>query len=69
MECEVGVAKSVLLGFYVSLVLYVQPVQWDWSGAVELIIIICNSYIAPNPTRLAQSTSQFKTRMDFRINT
>ena len=38
------------------------------------IIIIHNSYIlniAPNPTRLAQSqsTSQFKTRMDIRINT
>ena len=35
----------------------------------RLIIIIRNSYIAPNPTRLAQSTSQFKTRMDIRINT
>ena len=33
------------------------------------IIIICNSYIAPNPTRLAQSSSQFKTRMDVRIST
>ena len=32
--------------------------------AVVMIIIIRNSYIAPNPTRLAQSTSQFKTRMD-----
>ena len=28
-----------------------------------------NSYITPNPARLAQSTSQFKTRMDIRINT
>ena len=35
----------------------------------SIIIIICNSYIAPNPIRLAQSTSQFKTRMDIRINT
>ena len=33
------------------------------------IIIIRNSYIAPNPTWLAHSTSQFKTRMDIRINT
>ena len=34
------------------------------------MIIIRNSYIyAPNPTRLAQSTSQFKTRMDIRIKT
>ena len=33
------------------------------------IMIIRNSYIAPNPTRLAQSSSQFKTRMDVRINT
>ena len=30
---------------------------------------LCNSYIALNPTWLAQSTSQFKTRMDIRINT
>ena len=36
---------------------------------VDLIIIIRNTYIAPNPTRLAQSTSQFKTRMNIRINT
>ena len=34
-----------------------------------LIITICNSYMAPNPTRLAQSTSQFKTRMNVRIKT
>ena len=34
-----------------------------------LIIIIRNSYIAPNPTRLTQSTLQFKTRMDIRTNT
>ena len=27
----------------------------------NIIIIICNSYIAPNPTCVAQSTSQFKT--------
>ena len=32
-------------------------------------IIIRNSYIAPNPTRLAQSTLQFKARLDIRINT
>ena len=35
----------------------------------ELIITIRNTYTAPNPTRLAESTSQFKTRMDIRINT
>ena len=35
----------------------------------NVIIYIRNSYIAPNPTRLAQSTSQFKTRMDIKINT
>ena len=34
-----------------------------------IIIIIRNTYIAPNPTRLAQSTSQFKTRMNIRMNT
>ena len=28
-----------------------------------LILILCNICIAPNPTRLVQSTSQFKTRM------
>ena len=32
------------------------------------IIIIRNPYIAPNPTRLAQSSSQSKTRMDIRIS-
>ena len=37
--------------------------------AVDLIIIIRNTYIAPNPTRLVQSTSQFKIRMNVRINT
>ena len=36
---------------------------------IIVIIIIRNTYIAPNPTRLAQSTSQFKTRMNIRINT
>ena len=41
----------------------------DTRGGGIKIIIIRNSYIAPNPTRLAQSTSQFKTRMDIRINT
>ena len=35
----------------------------------HLIIIIRNTYIALNPTRLAQSPLQFKTRMDIRINT
>ena len=34
-----------------------------------IIIIIRNTYIALNPTRLAQSSLQFKTRMDIRINT
>ena len=34
-----------------------------------IIIIIRNTYIAPYRTRLAQSTSQFKTRMIVRINT
>ena len=34
-----------------------------------LIIIICNTYIAPNPSQPAQSTLQFKTRMNIRINT
>ena len=34
-----------------------------------IIIIIRNTYIALNPTRLAQSPLQFKTRMDIRINT
>ena len=37
--------------------------------AVDLIIIIRNTYIAPYPTRQAQSTSQFKIRMNVRINT
>ena len=32
-------------------------------------IIISNIYIAPNPKRLAQSTSQFKTRMNITIKT
>ena len=35
----------------------------------HLIIIIRNTYIALNPTRLAQSPLQFKTRMNIRINT
>ena len=45
------------------------------NESIIIIIIITirrrirNSYIAPNLTRLAQSTSQFKTRMDIRINT
>ena len=38
-------------------------------GIIIIIIIIRNSYIAPNPIWLAQSTSQFKTRMDIKINT
>ena len=38
-------------------------------SVVIIIIIIRNSYIAPNPTWLAQSTSQFKTRMDTSKNT
>ena len=42
---------------------------FEEKGEHIIIIIICNSYIAPNPTRLAQSTLQFKTRMDIRINT
>ena len=36
MECEVGLVKLVLLGFYVNLVLHVQTVHWDFSRAVEL---------------------------------
>ena len=36
---------------------------------IIIIIIICNSYIAPNPAWRAQSTSQFRTRMDIRIKT
>ena len=32
-------------------------------------IIICKTYTAPNPTWLAQSTSQFKTRMNIIIKT
>ena len=34
-----------------------------------IIIIISNTYIVPNPSIIAQSTSQFKTRMNIRINT
>ena len=37
MEYEVGLVKSVLLGFYVSLVLHVQPVHWEDSRAVEML--------------------------------
>ena len=52
---------------------YPQPevlrAQWENGNHTIIIIIIRNSYIAPNPTRLTQSTSQFKTRMDIRINT
>ena len=36
MACEVGVVKSVLLGFYASLELHVQPVHLKCSRAVEL---------------------------------
>ena len=43
--------------------------QWENGNHTIIIIIIRNSYIAPNPTRLTQSTSQFKTRMDIRIKT
>ena len=32
-----ALVKSVLLGFYVSLVLHVQPVCWERSRAVELL--------------------------------
>ena len=39
------------------------------TEAGSFIIIIRNTYIAPNPTRLAQSTSQFKTRINARIST
>ena len=43
---------------------------WFYSHTITRIIIIIHSTsIAPNPTRLAQSTSQFKTRMNIRINT
>ena len=45
---------------------YALALRWRLD---VIIIIIRNSYIAPNPTRLAQSTSQFKIRMDIRINT
>ena len=31
VECEVGLEKSVLLGFHVSLVLHVQSVRWEGS--------------------------------------
>ena len=41
----------------------------EFGCRVLYLIIIHNSYIVPNPTRLAQSTSQFRTRMDIRINT
>ena len=36
---------------------------------IIITVIISNTYIAPNPTTVAQSTSQFKTRLDMRINT
>ena len=39
------------------------------SGGSHHLIIICNIYIAPNPTRLAKKTSQFTSRMNIRINT
>ena len=42
------------------------PSVCHFSG---LIIIISNTYIAPNPNRPAQSSSHFKTRMNIRINT
>ena len=48
---------------------------WSFSGdtmAVKGLIIttiIRNIYTAPNPTRLAQSTSQFKTRTNITIKT
>ena len=44
-------------------------VQSKPSFQATSVIITRNSYIAPNQTRLAQSTSHFKTRMDIRINT
>ena len=36
VESEVGLVKSVLLGIHVGLVLHVQSVHWEGSGAVEL---------------------------------
>ena len=44
-------------------------VQSKPSFQATSVIITRNSYIAPNQTRLAQSTSHFKTRMNIRINT
>ena len=38
-------------------------------GKVIIIIIIHNTYVAPSPTRLAQSASQFETRMNIGIST
>ena len=39
------------------------------SGGSHHLIIICNIYIAPNPTRLAQSISQFKSGSNITIKT
>ena len=39
------------------------------SGGSQHLIIICNIYIAPNPTTLAENTSQFKSRMVITIKT
>ena len=47
------------------LLLFFNLKSFHLSGMIiTIIIIIRNSYIAPNSTSLAQSTSQFKTRMD-----
>ena len=47
--------------------------EWSCGSSGWLIIIIIiitrNTYMAPNPARLAQSTAQFKVRMHIRINT
>ena len=49
--------------------IYIEREREGEREREAIIIIIRNSYISPNPNRLAQSTSQFKTRMDIRINT
>ena len=36
VEYEAGLVMSVLLEFYVSLVLHVQSVHWDCSRTVDL---------------------------------
>ena len=54
-----------------SVLVFIFPASTEHNNNKKiryLIIIIRNSNIPPNPARLAQSTSQFKTRMDIRIN-